>query len=368
MACMVAATLSAASAQQRLPGDALEPGAGDVGFATYDGTRPGDPARRRFQIACWYPAVSVSGIRKSMTVEEYLALGASDDPAAGRRNAVADYRQLLVDNGVDGSLVSKWLGTPARAIRDAPRARGRAPLVLIAQGNDQSVYDQALLSELLASDGYVVCTAPSPVRLQGPMTSEDDVLRYATAQAALLEETARVARRVLRADEQSPATVGHSFGARAALLYAERHGARALVSLDGGIGFAQGRDWLQGSQRERLVTRFTTPVLHIYETDERAAAPDFTLLEALSHSERLLAHVDGLRHIDFTSAGFASRAVPGIFGESPAALDAKLSAIAAYTRAFLAAHLKEDASARALLDAPAPRWLTTRRLPAQARQ
>jgi pimeloyl-ACP methyl ester carboxylesterase len=197
------------------------------------------------------------------------------------------------------------------------------------------------------------------------MKSQDDVARYAAAQAALLDETARVARQVLRAGEQSPGVVGHSFGARAALLYAAGHGARALVSLDGGIGFAQGRDWLQGPERERLVRQFTTPLLHVYEIDEPAAAPDFTLLEALSRSERLLVRIDGLRHIDFTSAGFASRVVPGIFGASPAALDARLSAIVGYARAFLAAHLKQDASARALLDAPAPRWLTTRRLPAQ---
>jgi len=300
-----------------------------------------------------------------MTVEQYLAERSGDDPAAERRDAVADYRKLLVDNGIDGSLVSRWLAMPARAVRDAPRAEGRAPLVLIAQGNDQSAYDQALLSELLASDGYVVCTAPSPVRLQGPMKSEEDVPRYAAAQAALLEEAARVAQGVLRIDEGLPAVVGHSFGARAALLYAADHGARAVVSLDGGIGFAQGRGWLQGRERERLVNGFTAPLLHVHETDEPAAAPDFTLLEALSHSERLLVHIDGLRHIDFTSAGFASRAVPGIFGESPVALEAKLAAIAGYTRAFLAAHLKQDASARARLDAQWPRWLTTTRLPAQ---
>jgi pimeloyl-ACP methyl ester carboxylesterase len=302
-----------------------------------------------------------------MTVAEYIAVSARDVPSSPRPDAVAEYRKLLVDNGVSGESVSRWFSAPLRATRDAAGLDDPVPLVLVAQGNAQSAFHQAYLSELLASDGFVVCTVPSPTRLRGPMRSEADILPYALAQADGLQAAIATARRELHITAGAPGVIGHSFGARAALLFAARAGARALVSLDGGIGFAEGRDWLTGRQTE-LLGQFRTPLLHIYETNEPAAAPDLTLLESLSQSPRLLLRIEGLRHIDFTSLGFATRTVPGILGESPVSLDAKLAAIAGYTRAFVRAWLQNDNAARASLDAaPTPSWLTVRRLPARSR-
>ena len=45
----------------------------------------------------------------------------------------------------------------------------------VAQGNAQTVQDQAHLAEYLASYGYVVATTPSPMLITGPLTDESQV-------------------------------------------------------------------------------------------------------------------------------------------------------------------------------------------------
>jgi predicted dienelactone hydrolase len=62
---------------------------------------------------------------------------------------------------------AQWLDAPMLAARDAPPGGGRFPLVLLEQGNGQTLRDQAPLAEYLASHGYVVATSPSPTLITG---------------------------------------------------------------------------------------------------------------------------------------------------------------------------------------------------------
>jgi hypothetical protein len=127
IASLVAATLTAAP--QRSTGSGLDPGRSHPGFATYEGTRPGATGPRRFQIACWYPAVSASPERNPMTIAQYVAASGGDDPAAEQRDAVAAYMRAFLaaylkqDAGARALFDAsgpRWLTTrrlPARALR-----------------------------------------------------------------------------------------------------------------------------------------------------------------------------------------------------------------------------------------------------------
>ena len=369
-----AATVLASTALGSVPRPApalwagMTPGPNAVGFVAE--VRP-DPRRRLegrprpIQVACWYPALAAGAAASGpLTYRDYFVLAAGERAAASpeaQAGEIAAYKTLFEQNGIDGALVERWLQSPVFARPGVKPASHAGPLVLLAQGNGHSIHHQAILAEYLASHGYVVCTSPSQMRLGATMESDADVLPAARAQADDLAVVEREARRRFGLAATPPSIVGHSFGARSALIFAAAHRTAALVSLDGGIGAANGSHWLDGAKAIDP-ERFTTPTLHIYESDEPAMAPDFALLHRLRHAPRMLAHIAGIRHTDFTSLGFASAAVPGLMGEAPAELDRKCVFAALYTRMFLDAHARGISAARAFLaDAPTVAWLTVER-------
>ena len=169
----------------------------------------------------------------------------------------------------------------------------------------------AALAEFLAARGFLVASVPSPTRISGPMQSEADIPSKADEQASDLG----FARQALRAQarEGRVGAVGHSFGARSALLLAMRDAdVSAVVSLDGGIGARTGAGLLEksrGFSRDRM----HAALLHFYEELDPQMAPDFTLIRSLDRSDRWLVRVSGMHHIHFTTIGALIGASPGLF-------------------------------------------------------
>ena len=333
----------------------LTPGPHAVGFRVLRHrdaarTQP-DGSRRPVQISLWYPAARAAG-GKGLRYADYVLVSAGEttlaDPAPAEATAaLAAYRAFLTSHGVPEAGAAAWMESPLYALRDAPAARTTFPLALIAQGNGGAVQDQAVLGEFLASHGFVVATCPSPVRLGARMESDADVLPVAEAQALDLAFALDVLRRERLADVRRLGIVGYSFGARAALLLAARQpSAKALVSLDGGIGTASGGPWLTASALDRA--RFRIPILHVYEETEEFMRPDFTLLDSVAGAGQLRLKVTGLHHMDLITLGFASAALPELGTPAPerAALDDRLAATFTYALRFLQARVSGDAAAR----------------------
>jgi predicted dienelactone hydrolase len=317
-------------------------------FAYRDGERKAaDGGLRPVQASVWYPALRPSA-RGALRYRDYVLVSAAERtlsalPAAESAEALAGYRAFLERNGVPAAGVDAWLDTAMNATQGAVEASGAFPVVLIAQGMGGAVHDQAALAEFLASHGYVVATTPSPVRLGGHMESDMDVLPMARDQARDLEIALERVRERRRAGAAPVGLVGYSFGARPALLLAPRLGARALVSLDGGIGSSQARGWLPARALDRSGVR--TPLLHVYEDADESMTPDFALLATLSGAPRTLAKIEGMRHLDFITYGAAAATLPALGAPDPARLGQRVAAAFALTRAFLDAHLKGDAKA-----------------------
>ncbi len=332
-----------------------------IGFTVFlenDATRatPQFPTGRPIQIALWYPAAA-SGRR--LTYRDYVLLAAIEtsqgSPAEPPpRDAIGDWKSFLASAGVTSKQADAFLATPMHAFRDAVPAPGRFPLVLIAQGNGQSAHDQAFLAELLAEKGYAVATTPSQARIGGPMQSEQEIPAQAEAQAADLA----FARNALRGKPQvrpGPyAVVGHSFGARSALLLAMRDSeVAALVSLDGGIGGRAGKGMIEkaaGFDRANA----TAPILHLYEEGDRFMVPDLELLRSLNRCDRWLVRVEGMRHVHFTSTGIMVRVLPPLAAATSA--DSRTAsawnAAAGSTVSFLDRFLFNPAAAHEALWAP----------------
>jgi dienelactone hydrolase len=349
-------SVDAEDAPVRLWGS-LKPGPWAIGFRVVgarDASRrlSGTTTARPIQIGMWYPAMTRGAA--AMTYGDYVRLAASERTLAPATPAQADeavsaYSRFLAGTGAPPSAISLWLGASMAATRDAEPARGSFPLVVIAQGNGGAVPDQALLGEYLASHGYVVATSPSQARLGDTMTSEQDILPSARAQALDLAFIVRQLRSFPAASGGLIGLVGYSFGGRSALLMAAREPrVAALASLDSGIATKTGRGWLPRGDLDS--TTFRVPILHIFEDADDFTAPDFTLLASLAKSDRHLVRVSDLSHFEFITYGMATAVVPGLNPEaSRRRLDLKVAAIFAYTRAFLDAQIKQDSAARSFL-------------------
>ena len=279
------------------------------------------------RIVVWYPGANRGS---GMALRDYYG------EAAAR-----DYARLLAGAGLSVGTVGMLLDSPMAARKGAAALPGRFPVVLIAQGNAQAAPDQAVLSEYLASYGYVVVTTPSPM-LETPMTSEDQVGALAERQAHELD-AALAAASTLRvgADITRAGVVGHSFGARAALLLAMRNPRiRAVVSLDGGIGTATGRDSFRAAPSFDA-RKAVTPILHFYERLDQFMTPDFTLLNSLKAPKTIEEVVD-MHHVHFTTLGFLALRAPELAkltGAGPR-IGVSLTRVARGTLEFLERHLR----------------------------
>lgn len=317
----------------------------DSGRAT-----PEHPQGRPLQIAVWYPAATAGA---PLSFRDLVALTATEtsfrkpsDAGTASESAVRAYRDFLGKAGASPDEVDGWLATRMKASRDAPPARGRAPLVLIAQGNGDSAADQAFLAEALALHGYVVATMPSQARIGGPMKSEDEIPGQADAQATDLAFAVSALQADAHVQRGRYGLVAHSFGARSALLLAMRDsGAAALVSLDGGIGAKTGKGLIDKARGFDL-SRANAPVLHLYEEADAFMTPDFDLLRSLERCDRWLVRVDSMRHVHFSSTGILVRAVPSIAARTSAdgATAAAWDVVAESTASFLDQFLAKSAA------------------------
>lgn len=340
----------------RSPADTggLAPGPWPVGFihlTRADSSRPLSTGQDRLlDIGVWYPAHESSKSR--LTYRDYFLLtppyGPSlPGPDASRRE-FDEYVSFLQSHGAPGTVVQEWMNRPMLAAADAQASGSRYPLVLIAQGNGETMHDQAALAEYLASYGYVVATAPSPMRITGPLTDEKEMGARADEQAldlGFVRES--VADRPDVIDENF-GVVAHSFGARAALLLAMRDSrVVAVVSLDGGIGTATGRTSLEAVPSYRAGA-LRAPILHFYEELDAFMAPDFGLLRSLTAADRWLISVPALHHHHFTSLGAVSIQYPQLRPAilATAATAEAYASVARATLEFLDAFTKDDRTAR----------------------
>lgn len=297
----------------------LAPGPYAVGTRRID--TAGGPVR------AWYPARDGGGV--ALRFRDYVGDG------------TGDLRTFLAGTGVPAATIDALLAEPLAARDAPPPAAGSFPIVLVAQGNGEDAVDQVVLCEALASRGLVVATTPSPT-IGTPLEREDQVGAFAEMQAADLRAAATVIAGRLPADPRRVGVVGHSFGARSALLLAMRDPCvAAVVSLDGGIGTATAVEPLRRAPSFDAEAKLP-PLLHFFERLDAFMAPDFALLESLDIAELTLEPTEGMHHVHFTTWGFAAAAYPEIADVTHATPETAGSvvAVAERTADFLLRHLR----------------------------
>ncbi len=328
-------------AAQTVLWEVLKPGPFEVGFKSVqimDESSKDHP----LQVSLWYPA-QISATFPSMRYIDYFLVstsGQGKEPGETEQTQAVDkYKTRLTSFGVPEMAIEAWFETRMAGIRNAQELNQKFPLILIAQGNFHSAHDQAVLSEYMATYGYVIATCPSPTRIK-PMETEEDVIPTAMQQASDLKRIVSHLKEEATVDASRIGIIGHSFGARSALLLAfQMPEVKAIVSLDGGIGSRQAKGLIERSPLYHP-EEFRTPILHIYEDQEEFMQPDFDLLNSLKNSERYLMRVQNIHHHEFSSYGLFSALIPGL--SSSPDLKKKWDVIYTYTLKFVNAFLKDD--------------------------
>ena len=321
----------------------LAPGPHPVGFTILNRR---DQARRDgatgiarpVQISVWYPAANArSG--DAMRFRDYFLLTASQrtlvEPTASEKTAaITGFTKFLTQMGASPRATDRWLASPVAARRDARVAKAAFPVVVIAEGSFETAYSEAILAEFVASHGFVVATSPAPLLVEQKNAPAKSILELARTQAADLSFILDQLGAEPYTDTSRVGIVAHSFGARSALLLIATRLNAGLVSLDGGIGNRQGKDWLDGADFDFAAVQ--VPILHFYQDVDTTVTPDFSLIERLHRSDRTLIRVDSMFHLDFTSVGFARAAIPQLGLATPVReLYSKIALVCAITLEFL---------------------------------
>jgi len=360
----------------------LEPGPYGVGFTVvqaYDYTRPywprtdwrGRPAEgetaRPMQLAIWYPARAAAQAEargaRAMTFGDYLRvaggeLGAGLRADSLRREVEREFRggplAPYFEGGVSDSAYRRVLATPVAAVRDAPPAAGRFPV--LANGGIGGPLTHSVRMEYLASHGYVVVAIP--LLNSGPAFHGRGEWTAKAMQAAA-EDVGFVygfVRSLPYADRDRFAVVG--MGSHAGVLFQMRTmRLSALASLEG-----QYPEALRRSPDYDLA-RVRVPVLDAMNSDYNGDRVD-PMLDSMRYADRWVLRFADLPHAQ-------TYQFPRVAHPERAAEQRGYEVVSRYALEFFDATLKGDTAAAAYLArAPEgnglpPGFMTVRHLPAQ---
>jgi len=154
----------------------LEYGRYEVGykvFEVYDKGRTfgfpdkNDPEKnldRPMQISLWYPAVEESSDPMKYIDYEYSAVTEVDFEADNKKSKT-DYRnekiKLFKEYKADLDLLNDIFDLEMKAGQDAPFLEKEFPLIIYNPGGNEKAYENCVLFEYLASQGFVIAATPS---------------------------------------------------------------------------------------------------------------------------------------------------------------------------------------------------------------
>jgi dienelactone hydrolase len=373
VAVLVALEASPAEGQEPLLWGDLKPGPHAVGYRRlyqldqtrqYDPEFTTDPAAqpahrpRPILICIWYPAQKTGA--KPMEYRQYLDVS-SDDPqlASFVQRLTHHFRAVVCEETIgkspgkltppEATAFDRLLATKTFAVKDAPAAAGRFPVVIYHPGVDGTSEDNSALFEYLASHGYVVLSShyqgTDGVKGGGgdlPCTFRD------------MEFLSRYARGLTFADADRLGAMGHSYGAWAIFAWAaeEDSALRAFITLDSGLEYdsveTSGVEALKCHMKENK-DNIRAPSLRFASRERKA---NFDYLEPyLKDTPHYEATVVALKHNDYLTHGAMGPALlPEKWPDAKKARRQSYDRVCEHVLYFLDATLNRQAAARTSLE------------------
>jgi len=270
--------------------------------ADFEGKPNADPLSMSMQVGIWYPARPTPSARR-MQYGTFAALGTkrtdlSPVTAADRATSIGNMRAFAgfaFGRQISEDAIRAVDTATTAAILDAAPASGRFPVVLAA--TDGSIAAASVMFEYLASHGIVVVATPSRMSYATMQVSRPGAVIEARVRDLeyLLDRTYRLP----FADTTRIAVLGVNFDGMAALAFQMKNmAARAVVSIDGWEGKANGAESLRSSYHFDA-RRLRVPYF-IVNQDEQTASPaltlDRSLFDALRYSDRQWLVLNSMTH------------------------------------------------------------------------
>src|SRR5262249_43237623 len=259
VAVVLALSAGTAAAQEGLLWGSLKPGPHAVGYRCLykldhtrqydpelvtDPKKPPAPKPRPILLCMWYPAKKTGA--RPMEYRQYLDVSSDDARIAPFVKRLSRHVVAVVSDTTVGkepanrtpaetAAFERLMATRTFAVKDAPPAKGRFPVLLYHAGLNGVADDNSVLFELLASHGYVVLSSAYPnYYAEGVGISSDLHTSFRD-----LEFLSRYARGLPFADADRLGAMGHSWGAIAVLHWAALPDSplRAFVTLDSGFEY-----------------------------------------------------------------------------------------------------------------------------------
>jgi hypothetical protein len=372
---LVAVAATPATGQEPLLWGGLKPGPYAVGYRSlyqkdhtrlYDRELVTDPAKlpvhtpRPILLCIWYPAKSTDA--KPMEYRQYLDVSSDDALIAPFVKRLSRHAMNGVSEGTVGTdaanrtpaetaAFERLLAARTFAVKDAPPAQGRFPVVLNHAGLGGVADDNSVLFELLASHGYVVmASAYQNYYAEGVRIGSDLHTSFRD-----LEFLSRYARDLKFADADRLGAMGHSWGAIAVLLWAALPDSplSAFVTLDSGFEYVA----IEVTGLEPLIFHMRTNKGNIRAAALRFAGrpglkANFDFLEPhLKYAPDYQALVASLTHNDYLTHGAIGPALmPEKWPDPKGVRRTSYDRICRHILQFFDATLKQQGAARESLE------------------
>jgi pimeloyl-ACP methyl ester carboxylesterase len=267
------------------------------------------------------------------------------------RNVVADEttgKTIRTMTPAETKAFEQLLATKTFAVKSAPAANGKFPVIIYHPGLAGTYEDNSVLFEYLASRGYIILSSPYPAPdAVSVLTSGDMAGSFAD-----LDFLVNFARRLPNADADRLGVMGHSYGAWASFAWAAKESSplRALITLDSGFEYdslADGPEQLQFHMKlNKNAIRAAT--LRVASINRK---PHFEYLDPyLKFVPRYEASLTSLTHNDYLTHGAIRPALmPGHWPDSTLDRRASYDRLSEVIVNFLDASLKQRPDARAFL-------------------
>ena len=300
---------------------------------------------RNIQIAIWYPS-SVSQSSKKISYSDYLKLYLQEEGKVELSNKeVEDNIEEWIESfrkiEKEGSTFNwnSFIESELEVFNDTKLAEGEFPLLVYGAGSRGESFENSILFEYLASQGYIVASVPS-IGINGhgmnidPMGLETQARDMEFAIQKIFESKSFNIDRI--------ATGGWSWGGLAAMLVQVRNEyVDAVISMDGSIATHINKiESFPYYSRSKL----TTPYLFL-STQESTFERTELFFNSLKYSDSYHIAFNYIDHSDFTSYGYIARKNLGSSLNKIATYDAFKS----YVLAFLNATLKEENTSKNFL-------------------
>ncbi|MBG8554602.1 dienelactone hydrolase family protein [Hymenobacter guriensis] len=302
---------------------------------------------RPVQTLVWYPAQKGG---TAIRYADYLRTEATDEnftrTDAETAAFLADKLQWAAAQ-VGQKQAQQLLDQRMWAVRNAPAAAGKFPVVIYAAGGGGTAHEVADFCEYLASQGYVVLASRSLGTRTKDMNFDAEGL---DTQARDIQFLLSYAHTLPQADMAHVAAAGWSWGGLANALAATQDARiSAIVSFDGT------KAWEDTKPVSRV--RLTVPWLYVQRRSEsvrelsaKGMQTTGILLNEAKYADLYHVVMNPMEHSDFSTIGLRFAGAEHFTEYSRAEVEAAYHWACRYTLEFLNANLKGDATGRQFLD------------------